>query len=349
MIDMTREKLNYIFEYIVAIAVVLNSNSIWNSLENTESWFPYLVVIFLYIGFLGYSLTTRAFRNRINKFLALYCICAVLLIILFLGSPNASLTQTIKILLGLLPLGIIIYNGDELVLESFFRALRNVIFFIALLSLVFWFVGSFLKIITPTGTYYSIWGGLDNKFIARSYYGIYWETQSINFFNNYFIRNSAIFTEAPMAAYCFSIAFMIDTLLLKDKNHFETLIIALAIITTFSTMGYAILMMASVYTYILNNPSHKIGHFIKVLIVPVLVSVIAIVGLSLYEEKLGTYSGSSRIDDYVSGISAWLLHPILGDGIGSIVAMKSVRVSWRQSANGFNNAFTSILVQGGCC
>ena len=68
---------------------------------------------------------------------------------------------------------------------------------------------------------------------------------------------------------------------------------------------------------------------------------------TLVQEKLSTYSGIARSDDFISGARAWLLHPVFGDGIGSLDAMSLVRPSWRKSAEGFNSGLMQLLVQGG--
>ena len=124
-------------------------------------------------------------------------------------------------------------------------------------------------------------------------------------------------------------------------------ILVAAIISTFSTTGYIIATVVCVYKYIRSNSQYSILKLIKVLCVPVLICVVLCIANSLIQEKLSTFSGMARSDDFVSGVRAWLLHPLFGDGIGSMRAMSLVRPSWRKEAEGFNSGLIQMLVQGG--
>lgn len=120
-----------------------------------------------------------------------------------------------------------------------------------------------------------------------------------------------------------------------------------AILSTFSTTGYIIATVVCVYKYIKSNSQYSVIRLIKRLCVPVMICVVLIIANSLIQEKLSTFSGMARTDDFVSGFRAWLLHPLFGDGIGSMRAMSLVRPSWRKEAEGFNSGLIQVLVQGG--
>ena len=179
----------------------------------------------------------------------------------------------------------------------------------------------------------------------KSYFGVYYSYQRISFFNKLnIVRNIAIFNEAPMASLCFSLGLMVELLCCEKWKKRNCVVLVVAILSTFSTTGYIIATVVCVYKYIKSNSQYSVIRLIKRLCVPVMICVVLIIANSLIQEKLSTFSGMARTDDFVSGFRAWLLHPLFGDGIGSMRAMSLVRPSWRKEAEGFNSG----LIQSAC-
>ena len=83
--------------------------------------------------------------------------------------------------------------------------------FIAVLSVIMWILCSLIKVIPPTGTIPFNWTAVNGVYSFIPTYGhIYFETQDINLpFIGNIIRNTAVFTEAPMASLNFCIAFLL--------------------------------------------------------------------------------------------------------------------------------------------
>lgn len=150
-----------------------------------------------------------------------------------------------------------------------------------------------------------------------------------------------------MASLCFSLGLMVELLCCEKWKKRNCVVLVVAILSTFSTTGYIIATVVCVYKYIKSNSQYSVIRLIKRLCVPVMICVVLIIANSLIQEKLSTFSGMARTDDFVSGFRAWLLHPLFGDGIGSMRAMSLVRPSWRKEAEGFNSGLIQVLVQGG--
>lgn len=334
------------FEYIIALAIILDCNSIWNNLIETRSWFQFFIMAMLFVGVLGFLFINSSVPK--NAFMVSILIVFYYLLFLLLNG-NSIIQTTLNVMLSCVL--IVMYNmvkkrnGNVVDLLICFK---NIILFIATVSLILWFLGSVIEIIQPTGTSLTNWTGNANQTIVNSYFGVYFSYQKISFFDKlYIVRNIAIFNEAPMSSLCFSLGLMIE-LLFSDKWKMKNCVILVAaIISTFSTTGYIIATVVCVYKYIRSNSQYSILKLIKVLCVPVLICVVLFIANSLIQEKLSTFSGMARSDDFVSGVRAWLLHPLFGDGIGSMRAMSLVRPSWRKEAEGFNSGLIQMLVQGG--
>ena len=334
------------FEYIIALAIILDCNSIWNNLIETRSWFQFFIMAMLFVGVLGFLFINSSVPK--NAFMVSILIVFYYLLFLLLNG-NSIIQTTLNVMLSCVL--IVMYNmvkkrnGNVVDLLICFK---NIILFIATVSLILWFLGSVIEIIQPTGTSLTNWTGNANQTIVNSYFGVYFSYQKISFFDKlYIVRNIAIFNEAPMSSLCFSLGLMIELLFSDKWNMKNCVILVAAIISTFSTTGYIIATVVCVYKYIRSNSQYSILKLIKVLCVPVLICVVLCIANSLIQEKLSTFSGMARSDDFVSGVRAWLLHPLFGDGIGSMRAMSLVRPSWRKEAEGFNSGLIQMLVQGG--
>ena len=120
---------------------------------------------------------------------------------------------------------------------------RNVVFIIALVSLFFWLLGSILHFLHPSGIVQSVWTG-DPK-VVPSYYGFYFETQKLYGV----IRNTAIFTEAPMSSLHFSIAMLVEVYVDKKKSLFKIFLFSIAILSSFSTTGIILLIVVYYINY----------------------------------------------------------------------------------------------------
>jgi O-antigen ligase len=72
-----------------------------------------------------------------------------------------------------------------------------------------------------------------------------------------------------------------------------------------------------------------------------------VISLELAMRKLGTDSGSVRLDDFKVGYNAWKSNPLFGAGIGNDKYIQSHMSSSRMYNIGFSNSIFQILAHGG--
>lgn len=339
-------KKSTFFEYVIALAIILDCNSVWNNLIETRTWFQFAVMVMLLVGVMGFLFFSRCTPR--NTFGVSFLI--ILYYLLFVVLNGNSIIQTVlNIMLSCVLIGV--YNmakNQNGNVADLLVCFKNIMLLIAVISLIFWFAGSVFEIVQPTGTSLTNWTGNTNQTVMKSYFGVYYSYQRISFFNKLnIVRNIAIFNEAPMSSLCFSLGLMVELLCCEKWKKRNCVVFVVAILSTFSTTGYIIATVVCVYKYIKSNSQYSVIRLIKGLCVPVMICVVLIIANSLIQEKLSTFSGMARTDDFVSGFRAWLLHPLFGDGIGSMRAMSLVRPSWRKEAEGFNSGLIQVLVQGG--
>ncbi|QXL46999.1 hypothetical protein [Lactobacillus johnsonii] len=230
---------------------------------------------------------------------------------------------------------------------------KNLLFIVALISLFFWLFGSILNIIKPNGVVLSSWGAIGNNLnVVPNFHNLYFETQNyrtgIEILNG-LRRNSAIFTEAPMAALNFSIALLIEFLIgRKDKkSRFIKAILVITILTTFSTTGYMFLIMLFFGIWV-SKGHHNVKNF-QLVFIPILFVLIVLGLRSILTEKTNNNfsSVSVRLDDFKVGLMAWKQNVIFGIGVQNYKYLSQLMGSWRSTNLGFSNSLTDILSGGG--
>lgn len=255
---------------------------------------------------------------------------------------NLALPLLIFIVLGIM-------IGSKFLVEIL-KKYSYLMVFIAVVSLVFWVFGSQLKLLPITGYKPILWGTYHS---VPSYFDVYFETQESSFSNLLsfsLIRNSAIFTEAPMASINFCIAFGTLLLLDKNKNIKKLVILALAVLSTMSVTGYIYLagIVALNYAYVENSNS-QISKLIKYSILPFIVVGIFVMGKKLVLQKTMGISGTLRLDDFRVLKETWYIHPWLGSGLGNVQILYRVMPFWRIRDNliGLSNSIIMLWITGG--
>lgn len=150
-----------------------------------------------------------------------------------------------------------------------------------------------------------------------------------------------------MASLHFSIAYLIE-FFIKDKSKIRNLIIlTIAIVSTFSTTGYVIVILALFAKLFLKKENKTFCWIIKNSIV-LIVLIGAVCAIQyLITQRLGTFSGSVRLDDFRAGFMAWMNHPLMGNGYGNYDAIKHYMSSFRSHNTGFSNSPMYVLALGG--
>ena len=347
-----KSKILAIYDYIIAVALMINCRTIWltkvppiSKLDGTL-WLALLISI-LAIVTLNYQNDESKFQHAliISMFLFFY-----FGIYIFLSSFPGTRNYGVRYASVFIMLVWLLYYDDYINdIPGVLLKYKNVIFIVALISLLFWLFGSLLGLIKPTGAIWTAWTGTGRPASVPSYFGIYFETQSVTTDIGGFIRNTAIYPEAPMSSLNFCIALGIQVLS-KQSNKWGKIqfwILLIAILSTGSTTGY--IFLAVLLAFKINNSNNfLLEKFKSPLFILILIFTAISVSYLIHQKTIyGIDSANLRIDDYKVGYRAWIQHPILGSGIENDEYVRQFVEPWRSYNIGFSNSPLKVLSDGG--
>lgn len=337
-----------IWLYIFALLIILNANSLYIKDYSAGKFPDYAILVSSYICMAVLVIKQKMLSKKVVTTALKLCICVgIFFLILYAVNPyniNVNIQWLLRV--AVLILYFVICKDKE---NSLLIAYKNIMIFIACESLFFWLFGSVLGVIEHTGYLYSTWAANENSIkVCNSYYGIYYETQITNSFGNTgFIRNTAIFTEGPMASLNFCIALMVEYLLQQRPYMPFVVILVLAILSTVSTTGYLVLLSLVLFKLIMYPVHTAILKFVKFVGLPIAIVFIAGAGIYVLADKQDTMSLLLRVDDFIVGYNTWIERPIFGWGAGNTYPLQQHMDFWRGEQTGFSNSIFYVLVQGG--
>jgi hypothetical protein len=216
------------------------------------------------------------------------------------------------------------------------------VYFIAVVSLVFYSLGSVSKIIEPTNFVTINWGV---RKVIPTYYFLHYDTQYINIMGDIIRRNSSIFTEAPMYSLVLSFALFYHVFFSYKKKANTIIILILTLLTTMTFSAF--LSLSIIYImYMLEKFTSKINK--KTLIIWVLLLlVILTLTICVFVSRLKTSSIAIRLDDLKATFKAFYNNIIFGVGMESEEPIKVYMSSFRKYNTGLSNTIGLILAQGG--
>lgn len=329
---------------VMACALILSTRSIWLSTSTGAKFGNFVFITFVLSGGILILNVKSINKKFIIKYFKSYIFITIFMIIYMLLPNNISHILsifTLYICLTIIYFYFCLYSQDT-DLPLMLKYYINSMCIIGIISLFFWSFGSVLHVLKPTGTIISYWAN-ENGIACNSYYGIYFETQSLA---PNMIRNSAIFSEAPMSAVNFLLALALQNLYNTDgKMHkLKEVILILSVLSTTSTTGYIGFLIIYILKYLLSALNQK--NLLRIIVFTLLGIVGLIIIHVLFTQKLGGISGEVRLDDYRAGVKAWRLSPIFGSGYDSTL-FQTFMSNWRSNNLGFSNTIMNILVDGG--
>lgn len=348
------KSVNYLIyeiaEYILALCMILNCRAMW--LYNP--YYGHKFAMAVNVSCICSALFCAMLKWKKNK-KNLNAICMSLFWILYATMFIVATSYNIKNFVNFCLVVIVLMFYYKVCcnksgIPSILFKYSNLISIIATISLVIWLLGQIMGIIKPTGYIVTIWSHTGDPISVRSFYGIQFWPQTITTFAGFegvFPRNSAFFSETPMAAFQFVLAFMIESLLKQRKNLKKMILLLCAIVSTFSTTAYLIAIIVLTVLYITGKPKLKLIEIVRIISIPTLAIFAYLVAYSILMEKMGNRSGTIRVDDFVVGFNAWKDAPIFGHGYENNDILKQYMQSWRSVNSGFSNALMQILAQGG--
>lgn len=342
------EKNNYVidfFVFIYTLFIILSSNTIYYT-SAQHNWYISELMIASLIGILIFLILFKKIDLKKIGNVVFFCILYFFTMITWLLINNSqNIYNFICIFFVLFPICLLIYKTSKYnVLNKFLKYYVTIMLFLAIISIIFYFLGPIFNIIKYTGKESIYWGGIK---INYSYFWVFFCRQKEFFFYRSIYRNTGIFTEGPMYSLSLVIALSINTFLLNDKKFLKKIIFLFTIITTISTTGIIVSAIIIALDFLKNKYNSKVIRYIKILIFPICIIILGGVSVYFYSLKQDTSSYETRIDDYVSSFLAWKQKPIFGNGYGNNDAIKFYMSSFRADNKGLSNSIMVLLAQGG--
>jgi O-antigen ligase len=330
-----------IFEYIEVILLILTCSSVYYLTEYKNYHLVEILIVVSFLNLIISIIGKTPKKEQITKIIV-FCFFYYIIMLLFIVVNYSNLSNFIKLFLILLPIFYCqykIYDNNECIKKILFK-IPKVMTILAIISLVFYFIGSLANIIKPNGVITVFWGKLRT---FPSYYGLHFNTQIISFLGNNIIRNTGLFPEAPMFSLNLTIALAIELFLVKEKSKYRCMILAFTNFTTLSTTGIMAVCFMIIIKYLLTNRNSRIYAFSKLLIFPIVA--ITLISISYYflNDKMQSSSYDYRSDDYRAAYMAWLDHPIFGNGYNDATSIEN----YMSFSRGVSNSFMVILAEGG--
>lgn len=329
-----------ILEYLLVFCIILEFNTpylIFPEVKRMILVFP----IFILLGLLiisNYSIT-----KKVNILVFIYLVGA-LFPMLALRDHNYP-SYIIRYVLILPLLWMYLSHRKEFgssVYNSLFLKYSNVMVIIAVASLVMWFLCSILQVVPATSFFPYEWGS-SIDFIP-TYWGVYFETQSIAPLGEKIWRNTGIFNEGPMYNMALCVAFIIEYFIQPFRSKTKLWILAIAIFTTFTTTGQFFLMGIGIWSVF--NRMGRRYRILLLLVVPILLYFGYVVAGTLLANKKATGGEDSmnlRTEDITWCMEAGMEHPMLGVGL----TLREGESLWHGKTLGRSNSLFAVFARGG--
>lgn len=346
----------YLYKFInalIAFFLFLTANTVyWHNYNFRNKIFGCFIIICLVAIF--YSFMCLSFYKRFSLKYVLFCLGYFgFAFLLFLKNYYDGYSSNLLIVVYILfPITIFTWiylqfcigGGNDLLL-----VFKNIVIFFALLSLFIYFLVFFFHI-SPSFFLTIDWGSQRN---VPGYMGLFFNTQNtVSFLGLKLLRNSGIFTEAPMHSFVLTLALLIVLFIekptkIKKTIFFEILILAITLVTTTSTTGLFICILAFYFYFY-----HHLSHYLRLilgLLLPVVIIVLINLLISKYQTGYGSFS--VRLDDMKAGYDAWINHPFLGNGWTNEQAIQQYMLGSRlffYGNSGLSSGFfASLALTGG--
>ncbi|MBE6924171.1 MAG: hypothetical protein E7466_02880 [Ruminococcaceae bacterium] len=336
-------------EYLWVFLVILNGNSIFHSNSSRKL---YLLEAVLVVTFLLLAMNLAFYKCQPSRkgVLGAVTIMAYTAVYFCVMENTMSASVFLELFVAGGPMLFMLFS--ELYrhgrLFSLMRRFADVMCILAVVSLFFWISGEVLGLIQPNGYVNITWGNFN---VVKGYYGIHYAFQyDTTFFpDQHLLRNSGIFSEAPMFNLWLNLAVAIELFLKPRASKLRIVLLAVTIVTTLSVTGILFLVLCVLLFAISHIRSmNKLQTCMMVLMALVVLPVLAYVVYHSMTLKVDTDSYEMRISDYSDGIQLWMDYPIFGAGFGNLVAFKDyVYTPMTVSAAGFSNSIIAVLGTGG--
>lgn len=337
--------IHWILNMVTALFLILNCQSVWQRAYNNnfhiyEICFLMIIIdSFYYIGHWGIS---RSSKNKLLFFSAIYLV--VIFLVVLLSVSNTDLVRFLSRFL-IYPFFLLYFFSSAPIKckIEIFKCFVDWMAVISWITFVFWGLSSF-EILKPSGTFEIDWGG---NIVLYNYHNLYYSSpqQYIDWIGHGIRRNIGIFVEGPMFMLTLILALLFCLIIGKECRikKWKIVGIVLALISTTSVTGYIFLIFIIGMRMIQNNKRMSNG-----IIIGSFAAILGVIGIYIFVRmKSDTASFLIRLDDYMTGLKAWISSPIIGIGYENDSVLKSFMSASRWFNTGFSNTIFSVLAYGG--
>lgn len=317
-----KSKIAGLLEYLIALILVFDINTIWLRKDNLgDDFFTYVGVIFM-IVYILYSGKLKIKRKEI----ILLIISVIYAALMSIGnlSVYTIIQNTVTVGIGFVVMLQAVKRNHESERKPLIEKFCDIVVVLASVSLFFYFFGTVMNLLPGKTTAFYKWGG-DRT--VGSYFNLYFETYTPNYLLQILLghtvyRNTSIFPESPMFAYVLCLALAKEVLGKTKCSIPRITILVITIFTTGSTTGAnVILLILGLYELqkICDNRTHKSWRAIGVALLPVFAVFLIYAVSYLMSYKLETMSTSYNIrsDDWSACLRVFFSSPIWGVGINN--------------------------------
>lgn len=325
--------------YFICLLIVLQLNGLYYYVEPYSTVFKISIISETILIFL---FCLKSYIINIKKVIKYLIVFGVYFLILFITSQK----YIILVFDLLVILNFIWYTYINKI--NIFDYISNIIVGLALISIILYLIFPILNMSSPTN-YYS---PFNNNVIYHSFYDIFFTSQKLVINGIYIPRNGFIFTEPGAFSLYLNFSFIYETVKNKKVLTKKNLIVAIAIFTTTSTLGYFILCVFTSINLILGvKDKTKIQKVIYTLILIFIVGLLSILAYKIYYNKVN-YGGNSanvRRDDARIGLLLFKKKVLFGWGYSNWGPMTSMQDSILRKGDigGHTNGLVNILYCGG--
>lgn len=333
-----RERAITFLDYLLVVFIILEFNTAYTEYERLKP-----ILIFGSLGIIFLSMLLRKSAFRLDDILQIYLFGSILP---YLNVSHGGERTYIKIFWIVLPMYLLYLsslkrNGFDSV-SSLLLKYSNVVFILAIISLIYWILGSNLAILSPTMYVPNTWTGEGIQMIP-TYHFLYFETQESSFMGYETVRNSGIFNEGPMYNMILCVALSIELFLRPIKLFKRIVLLGITIATTFTTTGIIFLGLTAVWI-IFHFFSEK-ARALLIIVIPVLaVGMMTFSNAVLEDKQTSSGEGSlrSRMYDITTCIDIGMENPVLGQGLFTKKLGEASGGTY-----GYSNSLFTLFADGG--
>lgn len=255
-----------------------------------------------------------------------FWIALYLILSLIYYAFNIKSFGCLKILIVFLPFCICFFHFVEV--GKFVDIYVKIAIVFSLVFLISWLAVA-IGLLKSRGAFMMDWG---DGIKVLQYHPLYFNAQRG--------RNTAIFTEGPVANYFFSISMLMNEFIRKKDKYtvFFHVVFAVSVLSTGTTTGLLFLLLFAVYFlyfYCGRNTKHaKLYKRLMLFALPVVAVVLVYLVNGFLGSKLETKSGMVRLLMITRELEAFSHNILIGNGFSSY-------------SDGSSNSITSLLADGG--